>query len=61
MENINGKLRDLWDRIRKSNLHLIRIPERENRDHRRQAIFAVIMLKKLSYLMKDMNLQKKKA
>lgn len=61
LENIKGKLRDLEDRIRRSNLHLFRLPDRENRDHRRQAIFEVIMLEKLPDVMKDMSPEKEKA
>ena len=45
LEDIKGKLRNFEDRIRRSSLHLIRIPDR--RGHRRQAISEVIMLEKL--------------
>lgn len=39
-ENMRYKVRDMKDRMTRSNTHLIKVSERENRENREKAIFA---------------------
>lgn len=62
MENIKEKLKDVKDRLRQSNIHLISFPERDNRTGGRiKQLFKKTMAKNFSELMKDPNPQIKEA
>lgn len=50
-------LRVMEDRVKRSNMHLIRVSQRKEREHGTEVISEEPMAEKFSELMKDTNLQ----
>ena len=55
MKNSEESLQDLWDTINRSNIHIMRIPERGEK--REQSIFKAIMAENFPNLGKEMDIQ----
>lgn len=57
MTSSEEKLHELWDTIKKNNLHIIRVPEREERDNGTESLFIVIMIENFPNLGRDLVIQ----
>ena len=58
MKKHESNIKDLWDNIKRANLHIIGIPERKDKDKGIENIFEVIMAENLPNLKdKDINIQ----
>lgn len=55
MENMEEKLKDMEDRMKRSSILLIRVPNEENTKNGGKRIFEEILAKNFLKLMKDAN------
>ena len=53
MKRNEGSLRDLWDSIKCTNIHIIGVPQRKKRDKGPEKIFEVIIAEKFPNMEKE--------
>ena len=61
MKRNEDSLRDLWDNIKRNNIHIIRVPEREEREKGPEKIFEEIIVKNFPNMGKEIATQVQEA
>ena len=57
MEYSEKRVKDMWNAVKKSNMHVVEIPEYEERENEIEAVFKETEAKNFEKWMMDINLQ----